>query len=95
MPIALSARPRLVYPAGRLRAPTESFAACAQSLNLESNRISTSGIEALAAALPSNTSLRELKLANQSGQPYSQHAEEALAAALESNLSLTKLTLEM
>ena len=52
-----------------------------QVLNLESNTISSGGIEALAAALPLNTRLRELKLANQR-QTYSQRAEEALATAL-------------
>ena len=36
-----------------------------QTLSLESNSISSAGVTAIAAALESNTSLRELKLANQ------------------------------
>ena len=35
-----------------------------QSLTLESNPISSAGIEALASALPSNSSLKELKMRN-------------------------------
>ena len=43
------------------------------------------GIEALAEGLQGNSSLRELKLANQRVS-FTQQAEERLAAALESNL---------
>jgi hypothetical protein len=65
------------------------------SLNLESNQIASAGIEALAAALRRNTTLRELKLASQFGsKPISQAAEEAMADALATNRTVTKLTLE-
>ena len=63
-------------------------------LQLESNSISSAGVEALASALRADTcALCELKLANQR-QTYSQRSEESLAAALEFNTRLTKLTFD-
>ncbi len=61
------------------------------SLNLESNGIHSAGVEAIAAGIAANTSLRQLKLANQQ-QPASQAAELALARALEDNHTLITLT---
>ena len=63
-------------------------------LNLESNSISTGGILALAEGLRENSTLKELKLANQRAN-FTQQAEEALAEALEANLSVTRLTIDM
>lgn len=60
------------------------------SLSLESNPISSAGIEAIASALPSNSSLRELKLRNLHGKVHKE-AEEALAEAIERHYHLTKL----
>ena len=64
------------------------------SLNLESNAIGTAGVKALAAGVKANTSLRELKLANQKGASATQAAEEELAAAVSGHPKLTKLTLD-
>jgi len=64
------------------------------SLNLESNSISSAGIEALANGLQKNGGLRQLKLANQH-LAFSQRSEEALAEALQSNSTLTKLTIDL
>ena len=64
------------------------------SLNLESNAIGTAGVKALASGVKANTSLRELKLANQKGASATQAAEEELAAAVSSHPKLTKLTLD-
>ena len=64
------------------------------SLNLESNSISSIGLEAIARALAHGTTqLRELKLANQR-VAYSQRSEEVLAEALEYNATLLKLTMD-
>jgi hypothetical protein len=52
------------------------------------------GIEALAAGLRENRSLKELKLANQRVN-FTQQAEERLAEALESNHCLTRLTIDL
>ena len=65
-----------------------------QSLNLESNTISSGGMTALAEALRVNTTLTELKLANQH-IAFSQQAEMALAEALEGNTALTRCTIEL
>ena len=54
------------------------------TLNLESNSIGSAGLEALAAALRTNRTLRELKLANQH-TTHTQAVEETIAHALESN----------
>ena len=53
-----------------------------------------SGVEALAEGLQGNSSLRELKLANQRVS-FTQQAEERLAAALESNFVVTRLTIDL
>ena len=65
-----------------------------EALNLESNSISTGGILALAEGLRENSTLKELKLANQRAN-FTQQAEEALAEALEANLSVTRLTIDL
>ena len=62
--------------------------------NLESNSISSGGIEALAEALETNGTLKELKLANQHVS-FSGQAEMALARSLEANTSLQRLTIQM
>ena len=59
------------------------------SLNLESNSVSSGGIEALGGALRANGTLKELKLAHQQLR-CSQRAEEAMATALESNWAITR-----
>ena len=58
------------------------------SLNLESNSISSAGIEALADGVRASTQLRQLKLANQHKQ-FSQQSELKLADAMEFNISLS------
>ena len=63
-------------------------------LNLESNSIQSVGIEALAAMLRANTTLKELKLANQH-LGFAQASEETFAAALEENTSLLHLTIDL
>lgn len=65
-----------------------------ESLTLESNPIGSAGIEALASALPSNPSLRELRLRNLLGR-VSKEAEETFARALESHALLTKLPFDL
>ena len=64
------------------------------SLSLESNPITSAGVEAIASALPSNTSLGELRLRNLHAKVAAE-AEEALANALEGHASLTKLYMDM
>ena len=64
------------------------------SLNLESNSISSVGLEAIADALRTNTVLTELKVANQRS-PFSQASEEKLAACLEGNHTLVRLTADL
>ena len=84
------------------RGPTDELAAawgealaspgCAvESLSLESNPFASAGVEAIAAALPSNSSLKELKMLNLHGR-ISQKADEALADALEFHTGLVKLS---
>lgn len=53
------------------------------SLNLEGNCISSRGVLALAAVLPSHSTLRELKLAHQYATSLSAHAELQLARSIE------------
>merc|ERR1719240_1243908 len=65
-----------------------------ESLTLESNPISSSGIEAIASAIPSNRSLKELKLRNLHGRT-SKEAEEALAASLEHATQIMKLSIDL
>ena len=48
----------------------------------------------LAEGLRANSSLKELKLANQRLN-FTQQAEESIAAALEANLTLTRLTIDL
>merc|ERR1712048_1328092 len=64
------------------------------SLNLESNMISSAGIEAIAAALGANSTLTQVKLANQ-GLAASQASEMLLANAVDSNHSLLNLTVNL
>jgi hypothetical protein len=64
------------------------------SLNLESNSISSNGVEALASALTTNASLQELKLTHQH-MACSQAAEFKLAAAIATNSTLVRLGLEV
>ena len=64
------------------------------SLTLESNPISSSGIEAIASALASNSSLTDLRLRNLHGK-VSKHAEESLGEALEHHTKLTKLYVDL
>jgi len=64
-----------------------------QSLTLESNPISSAGIEALASALPSNSSLKELKMRNLLAR-VSKEAEEKFAESLEAHKTLTKLPID-
>jgi hypothetical protein len=61
-------------------------------LSLERNELREAGLLALAAALPANGTLRELKLAHQKAIP-STAVEDALADAVEGCASLTKLGL--
>ena len=61
-----------------------------ETLTLESNPIASAGIEAIASALPSNASLRTLKLRNLMGR-VSKEAEEALAASLEQHTRLVAM----
>ena len=63
------------------------------SLNLESNSIASAGLIAIAAGLRTNSSLTELKLANQFVN-CTQQAEEAFASALGDNHTLLKLTID-
>ena len=65
-----------------------------ESLTLESNPLSSAGIEAIASALPSNQSLTELRLRNLHGR-VSKHAEEVLGAALEKNTRITMLYIDL
>ena len=65
-----------------------------QSLNLESNSISSGGMSAIAAALAVNKTLVELKLSNQH-IAFSQQSEMEIAQSLESNFTLTKFTITM
>jgi len=65
-----------------------------ENLTLDSNPIGSAGIEALASALPSNTSLRELKMGNLLSRA-SRQAEEAIAAALEHHATLIKFSMEL
>lgn len=65
-----------------------------RSLRLDSNPISSVGVEALAAALRTNRSLTELALNNLHGRP-SREAEEALTEALEHNTSLLRLSIDL
>ena len=53
-----------------------------------------SGMLSLAEGLRVNSSLKELKLANQRLN-FTQQAEESIAAALEANLTLTRLTIDL
>ena len=64
------------------------------SLNLESNRVASAGVHALAAGLLRNTTLSELKLANQH-LAISQAAEMALAHAVDGHPKLLKLTVDL
>ena len=64
------------------------------SLNLESNSLSSGAILALSDAIKANSTLKELKLANQH-VAFSQRAEEAFASALESNTTLVRLTIDL
>ena len=64
------------------------------SLNLESNELQSGALEALAGALAANTTLRELKLANQR-KNFSQAAEEKFADGLDANTTLTRLTIDL
>ena len=64
------------------------------ALNLETNAIASAGVEAVAAALRVNSTLRVLKMANQRAAA-SWAAEEALAAALETNGTILKLTVDV
>ena len=64
------------------------------SLTLESNPMSSAGIEAIASALASNTSLIDLRLRNLHGK-VSKQAEEALGHALEHHTRLTKLYVDL
>ena len=64
------------------------------SLNLESNSISSAGIEALADGVRASTQLRQLKLANQHVN-FSQQSELKLAEAMEHNTSITSLAIEL
>ena len=61
-----------------------------QTLNLESNSISSGGMSAIAAALAVNKTLVELKLSNQH-IAFSQQSEMEIAQSLESNFTLTKV----
>ena len=63
------------------------------SLNLESNSLSSGAILALSDAIKANSTLKELKLANQH-VAFSQRAE-AFASALESNTTLVRLTIDL
>ena len=65
-----------------------------EQLSLESNPISSAGIEALASALPSNSSLRVLKLRNLMSR-VSKEAEEALASSLEGHAKLISLPMDL
>ena len=64
------------------------------SLNLESNSISSSGIEAIAAGVAANSTLAQLKLANQH-VAFSQQAEEKLGDAVGASSSLTRVTIDL
>jgi len=81
---------RLAAAWGRVLAANSAITA----LNLESNSISSAGIEALAEGVRSNSALRQLKLANQHVS-FSQPSEEALAEALEANHTLTNVTIDL
>ena len=64
------------------------------SLNLESNSISSDGIDAIATMITVNSTLKELRLANQH-LSFSQVAEGRLAAAVQGNRTLTRLSVDM
>ncbi len=65
------------------------------SLNLESNMIGNEGLAAIAAGLESNTTLTELKLANQRPvSAVSQAAELGFADAVFANRTLLRLTID-
>ena len=64
------------------------------ALNLESNSISSAGIEALADGVRASGQLRQLKLANQHVN-FSQQSELKLADAMEHNTSITSLAIEL
>jgi len=64
------------------------------SLSLESNMISSTALEAIAAGLGGNQTLTELRLANQ-GVAGSQVAEMSLAQAVDANQTLLHLTVDL
>ncbi|RDD47059.1 Tropomodulin-2 [Trichoplax sp. H2] len=63
-----------------------------EELNIESNHISTIGLSAVVATLATNTTLKCLKLSNQS-QSYGAKLEEESAKVLENNKTLLKFGL--
>ena len=63
-------------------------------VNVESNSISSKGLEALGEGLSTNASIKELKLANQH-VAFSQAAEEVFAAHLDGNTTLLHLTIDL
>lgn len=80
--------------AGTLWATVLGRNATLTSLNLESNELQSGSLEALAGALAANTTLRELKLANQR-KNFSQAAEEKFADGLDANTTLTRVTIDL
>ena len=74
--------------------PTRSLPACMLHIHTVGLLCAAVGSRLLAEGLQGNSSLRELKLANQRVS-FTQQAEERLAAALESNFVVTRLTIDL
>jgi len=79
---------------GKKLAELISFNTSITSLNAESNRIGPEGMKAIAEAIATSRTLKELKLTNQS-QHCGVETERALAKALDSNTTIQKFTISL